>query len=321
MAVQGVALVPLVFVVVAATGCCLAASSAIAMDRIPIRTISPADDVSPVKADLGRRLFTDRRFSDAGDVACVDCHDPMQGGADGRPTFRGTGGAVGDVNTPTVYNAAYNLAQGWIGRAETLRDQIDDHLADPRVFGTDWDALLDRLGGDPAIDGAFVAAYGNGPTRATATDALETYLRSLVTTGSPFDRFLGGDPTAISEDARAGYALFRAYGCAACHQGANLGGNLYQVLGVIRDYFADRSHDPAPADLGRYDMTGDARDRHLFRVPGLRRAASTAPYFHDGSIATLEEAIQVMAVYQLGRHLDGDQIRQIAAFLRSLEPD
>jgi len=194
---------------------------------------------------------------------------------------------------------------------------IDALIQNPMVHGTTWSALADRLRRDERWVTRFGQAFSNGVTGPNAKAALLAYERSLVSSGAPFDRWLLGEKDAISSRASAGYALFKSRGCVSCHQGALVGGNLFQRLGIIKPYYDD----PAAldeGDLGRFEVTHRPEDKHVFRVPSLRNVGLTAPYLHDGSLATLPLAVSVMATYQLGRSLDGQQIDDIVAFLETL---
>jgi cytochrome c peroxidase len=221
------------------------------------------------------------------------------------------------VNAPTVYNAALNFVQFWDGRAATLEEQIDGPITNPLEMDSSWDGVIGKLAADADYAAAFSAIYPDGITPANVKKAVADFERTLVTRGSAFDRFLEGDERALSPEARAGYETFKSVGCIACHQGTNVGGNMFQRFGVLGDYFKDRGN-VVEADYGRYNVTKNEADRFVFRVPSLRNVEHTAPYFHDGSAATLEEAVQVMAKYQLGRRLGAEQVRGILAFLRSL---
>ncbi|NLF54223.1 MAG: c-type cytochrome [Thauera phenolivorans] len=270
------------------------------------------------KAALGEALFHSRLLSHDGSIACASCHSPEAGGGDGRPHSVGVGGAVGEINAPSVLNAALGLAQFWDGRAATLEEQVAGPIHEPHEMGSSWEEVLARLAADPPLRARFDRIYPHeGISPATVADAISHYERSLVPVDADFDRYLRGDERAISATAREGFARFKAFGCASCHQGVGVGGNMYQRFGVMGDYFADRGG-VTEADLGRYRVTGRDEDRHVFKVPSLRNVALTAPYFHDGSAATLDEAIRVMARYQLGREIGEDDRRLIAAFLESL---
>jgi cytochrome c peroxidase len=269
------------------------------------------------RVDLGHRLFLDSRLSRDNSTSCGSCHGLATGGTDRRRRSIGIGGAEGDVNAPTVFNSSFNFRQFWDGRAATLEDQIEGPLTHPKEMGSTWPDVVRKLGGDRAYVMAFQALYPDGIQRANIKDAIATFERSLVTSNSRFDKFLRGDRQALTDRERAGYQRFKAYGCVSCHQGANVGGNMYQRFGVAADYFADRGN-ITKADLGRYNVTGLERDRYRFRVPSLRNVGVTPPYFHDGSAATLVDAVNVMAKYQLGRPLSVEDRDLIVAFLFTL---
>lgn len=282
----------------------------------PVRVILPITGLSPAKVDLGRRLFRDKRFSGDMSLACVDCHDPVRGGADGRKVSQGIGGALGTINAPTVFNSGYAIAQFWDGRVHSLEEQVAGPIHNPAEMGSNWGDVIDRLKQDGEIRQAFEQSYPDGVNAANIANALASYERSLTTPNSRFDRFLAGDAHALSGLELDGYRRFEALGCISCHQGMLLGGNMFQRIGVMRDYFANRA--PSAADLGRYNVTGRDEDRHVFKVPSLRNVALTAPYFHDGSAATLEQAVLVMGRYQLGRELSRHDIDALLAFLKTL---
>jgi cytochrome c peroxidase len=229
----------------------------------------------------------------------------------------GINGAVGGINAPTVLNSGLSFKQFWDGRAETLEDQVNGPTHHPMEMGSDWDEIIDKLTRDPAYTSTFATLYRDGITAENIRNAIATFERSLVTANSPFDRFLRGDEHAIDSEQKEGYRLFKDYGCVSCHQGTNVGGNMFQVFGVMSDYFADRGN-VGEADLGRFNVTGKETDRHRFKVPTLRNVASTAPYFHDGSAARLEDAVETMAEYQLGRRLSAREINLLVRFLESL---
>lgn len=266
---------------------------------------------------LGKDLFEDGRLSGDGTVSCASCHVVAEGGDDGRRTAVGIAGAVGPINTPTVLNAGLNFAQFWDGRAGTLVEQVAGPIHNELEMGSSWKDVTHRLNGDVDMVDRFERVYGGRPTAARVARAIAAYEDALVATGSPFDRYLLGDRNAISAEAKRGFERFVSLGCVACHQGRNLGGNMYQRLGVIGDYFADRG-DVTEADYGRYNVTGREEDRYHFKVPSLRNVADTAPYFHDGSAATLKEAVATMVKYQLGRSLSEHEITEIVAFLETL---
>jgi cytochrome c peroxidase len=291
----------------------------------PLVALPRPPALDPNKVTLGARLFEDRRFAKDGSLACATCHDLGGGGADTRPESRAFSTATGAVkhifNTPTVYNAGFNYRQQWTGGARTLEDLVDKVVNSPLVFSSSWPAVLGRLAADQVLVAEFQRAYPQrGLTKETVQDSLAVFQRSLVTP-SRFDRYLQGDLTAITSDERSGYERFKAYGCVGCHQGVNVGGNMMQRFGAMNDYFADRLKAGLPAgpgDEGRFRVTRKSEDLHVFKVPGLRNVALTAPYFHNGSAATLEDAVEVMFHYQLGRAAPPRDKALIVKFLNSL---
>jgi cytochrome c peroxidase len=283
----------------------------------PIQPLLPARNLPPKVVALGERLFHDKRLSGDGTVACATCHVVAQGGDDGKRVSTGIHEQEGDINALSVLNCGFNVAQFWDGRAATLEEQMGGPLENPKEMGGNWPAALAALSREPSYRAEFEQAFGSGITEANVRSAIAHYERSLVTPNSSFDRWLRGDKNALSTDALAGYELFKAVGCVACHQGQNVGGNMFQRFGVIGDYFADRGN-VRTEDYGRYNVTKSEADRFVFRVPSLRNVELTAPYFHDGSAATLEAAVRVMAKYQLGRALPDADVTRISAFLRSL---
>lgn len=274
-------------------------------------------DTDPRKVHLGELMFHDPRLSADNTISCASCHDLDNGGVDGLEKAIGIGGAHGTINTPTVFNSAYNFTQFWDGRAESLEEQASGPIHNPAEMGSNWKQVLTKLNRDKNIKAAFLALYSDGITSDNIVDAIATFERTLVTIDAPFDRYLKGDTSAISLQAAHGYDLFQSYGCAACHQGVSVGGNMYQAMGAMGDYFGDRG-DVNISDLGRYRITGREKDRHVFKVPSLRVVSRTAPYFHDGSAQTLKDAVRYMAKYQLGRDMPEDDLNAIVAFLQSL---
>lgn len=300
-------------------------------DEVPPTPVvaAPATDqaVTPVprelqldtrKVALGRRLFHDTRLSADDTVSCATCHLLKKGGMDGLPGSVGIRGQRGQVNAPTVFNSGFNFSQFWDGRARTLEEQVPGPVHSPVEMGTDWKSVIPKLEADKEYAAAFRAIWHQDVTAEHVQAAIAEFERSLFTPDSAFDHYLRGDSQALDASARRGWDLFRNLGCIACHQGVNMGGNMYANLGVMGDFFADRGGPAKSADLGRFNVTRREEDRHLFKVPGLRNVERTAPYFHDGSIATLEKAVEAMARYQLGITLSGDDRRDLVAFLGSL---
>jgi cytochrome c peroxidase len=274
-------------------------------------------ELAPRKLELGRRLFHDPGLSGDGSVSCAHCHNLGTGGVDRLPRSLGIGGREGAINAPTVFNSGLNFRQFWDGHAASLEEQIDGPLLNPLEMGGNWPALLAALGADPGYRAEFQALYPDGLVAASVRDAIASFERSLQTPNSRFDQFLRGDSGALNAQELAGFRLFQQIGCSSCHQGRNIGGNLYQKLGVMDDYFGQRGPLTA-ADMGRFNSTHREEDRHFFKVPSLRNVALTAPYLHDGSVKTLEEVVQVMTRYQLGREIGAADLARIVAFLRTL---
>lgn len=266
---------------------------------------------------LGRQLFFSRIISDDGRVACSSCHLPGHAFAEPRRTSLAPGRPETQLNTPTLLDVVYLDRLNWAGRFDSLEEHLDALIQNPVIVGTTWPALAARLAADPEWSARFRSTLGRPPTAEDARAALLAYERSLTSGDAPFDRFARGDATAISEAAKTGYWLFKSRGCASCHQGALVGGNLFQRLGVFRPYYSGATQ-VRPADLGRHALTGREEDRHVFRVPSLRNVAVTAPYLHDGSEPTLPGVVSLMATYQLGRTLAADEVSAIVEFLKAL---
>ena len=261
-------------------------------------------------------LFHDVRLSRGDALACASCHLLTDGGDDNRALSPGLDGELLNFNAPTVFNATLSFRLNWRGNFRTLEAQNEAVLLNPHLMNTTWEELLPKLRADEAYREAFATAYGSDPAPAHVLDALATFQRSLITPDARFDRFLRGERDAITPQEERGYQLFKDYGCVACHQGVNVGGNLFQRFGIFRDPFAQGPI--RTADLGRFTITDQPDDRFVFRVPSLRNVAVTAPYFHDGRAQTLEQAIEEMARSQLGRVLSAQELGLIAAFLRTL---
>lgn len=265
---------------------------------------------------LGRALFHDGRLSRDGSISCASCHPIANAGVDGLPTSLGVEGRTGQANAPSVLNAALNFRQFWDGRARTLEEQVAGPIHNPVEMDSNWRDVLSRLAGDEEYR-RLLRQSGSDPLSAELiARAIAAYERTLLTPDSPFDRFLRGDSRALSVQQQRGYELFQGLGCVSCHQGVNLGGNLFAHLGVMGDFFADRP--TKKIDLGRYNVTGQESDKHKFKVPSLRNVALTAPYFHDGSVETLEKAVEIMARFQLGVELGANERDALVVFLHSL---
>ena len=289
-----------------------------AQPQEPISPIPLEVTVDPAKADLGQRLFEDARLSARNDRSCATCHPLDANGMDGLPRPRSYDGKLLLRNTPTVFNVGYNLFLNWDGAFESLRDLSDKAITKDTLMANTWPRVISRLKADADYAARFDRIYpGRGVAQETVLDALEAFQRSLITPNCRFDRFLRGDPNALTADELRGYQLFKSYGCVSCHQGINVGGNLLQVFGVFPQA-AQKELARIPPDPGRYGVTSDELDRSLFRVPSLRNVAVTAPYFHFGWAATLDDAVRTMGLVQLGRTLSPEETRLIVQFLGTL---
>jgi len=290
----------------------LAGDASQALTPIPLDT-----GQNPQKVALGEQLFHEGRLSVDQRVSCAHCHNLRQGGVDHLPRSIGSNGKEGGINAPTVFNAGFNFRQFWDGRVASLEEQVSGPLQNPVEMASSWPAAIAMLQQDAGYQRAFGALYPDRITPANVRDAIATFERSLSTPNARFDQFLRGKQSVLSAAEQAGYRLFKQIGCISCHQGVNIGGNMYQKLGIMEDYYSP-STAVASTALGRFNHTRREDDRHVYKVPSLRNVALTAPYLHDASAATLEEAVRIMARYQLGRQLTAPEIDSIVVFLRTL---
>lgn len=289
-----------------------------------------SEPISPVKSNaeldlarvaLGKDLFHDPRLSSDNSISCASCHNLSSGGADKSAISFGVNNAAGSANTPTVYNSGLNFVQFWNGRAQDLDEQVDGPVHNPVEMNSSWPEIIKRLNQDKNLKAKFDKSYSDGISIENIHNAIIQFEQSLITLNAPFDRWLKGDSNALSDEQIQGYRLFKSYGCISCHQGTNVGGNMYAYFGAVKDisvYFQDRGTPVIETDLGRYTETNDPLDRYLFKVPSLRLASRTAPYFHDGSVAELADAIKIMGRFQLGREIPDEHISAIQAFIISL---
>lgn len=283
----------------------------------PIQPLPLEVSLDNRKVALGERLFQDTRLSSNNQMSCYSCHNLKSGGADRKNHLRNSQQDYGMTNTLTVFNASFNYKIGWDGRFANILDHLDDPVNNPSALGSTWEKIVARLKQVSEYRQTFNQIYHEELNVSSLKDTLTVYQESLYTPNSRLDQFLRGNKAALTATEQTGYNLFKSYGCVSCHQGMNVGGNLFQRFGVMGDYFADRGN-MTQADLGRFNATQDQADRYVFRVPSLRNVAVTPPYFHDGSAQTLEQAITIMGKYQLGRSLTQTEVDQIAQFLRSL---
>lgn len=282
----------------------------------PIQPIPKALPVDAQKVALGFRLYHDPRLSGDSTLSCAHCHSLNTGGVDGRKTSIGVGGAVGPINAPTVFNSVFNSEQFWDGRAPTLQVQAGGPPLNPiEMASKSWEEIIGKLDKDPVLTRDFVAAYPQGLSGETITDAIAEFEKTLITPDSPFDNWLRGDDKAMTMQQKHGYQLFKDNKCATCHGGTILGGRSFEPLGLKRDF---NFGEITAADIGRMNVTSEARDRLRQKVPGPRNVALTAPYFHRGDVATLDEAVKLMLRYQVGTELPQQDVDDIVAFLESL---
>jgi cytochrome c peroxidase len=266
--------------------------------REPITPIPEPVITDRLKVRLGERLFGDKRLSRDNSHSCSSCHDIGTNGAGGKSHDVGVDGSMLPLNTLTVFNAALSFRLSWDGKYRTLEADALAALEGPAIMGSSTSEVVEKLKADFEMRRDFAAAYGDGPDQAKILDAISRFERTLVTPGSRFDRWLGGDSAALSENEINGYQLFKSLGCVSCHQGVNVGGNLFERHGIFHPLAS-----PKP---------------EILRVPSLRNVAVTAPYFHDGSAPTLHDAVRKMGVAQLNSTLTDQQVNAIVAFLQTL---
>lgn len=287
------------------------AQTNINQDRMitPLPTSIPYDKE---KAMLGKQLYMDTSLSKDGKVSCNTCHDLKRYGVDNEIFSIGADGVLDEpFNSPTTFNSVFNFVQFWDGKAKNLADQAKNPFINPKEMALKDEAeVVKRVEANAKYKASFDKIYGQ-ITMQNITDAIAEFEKTLITPNSPFDRYLNGDENAISSQAKRGWEAFKSNGCVACHQGQNVGGTMYQKIGIFEPY-------PNQENLGRYEITKIESDKMVFKVPSLRNVAKTAPYYHDGSIPTLDACVQFMAYYQLGRFLDQQTVDDIVAFLESL---
>jgi cytochrome c peroxidase len=275
--------------------------SQVANSVISEEPITPVPEPPPIDASkvrLGERLFGDPRLSRDNSRSCSSCHDLSTNGASKVSHDNGLDGSSLPLNTPTVFNAALSFRFGWEGKIRTIESDVKASLQNPQIMGADIAELAEKLDADYELRLEFMAAYGRGPDAQNVVDALASFQRTLMTKGSRFDRWLAGDAGALSAEEQGGYRLFKSLGCVSCHQGVNIGGNLFQRHGIFHPLAS-----PKP---------------EILRVPSLRNVATTPPYFHDGSTATLDEAVRKMGMAQLNSTLTDEQVSALVAYLQTL---
>lgn len=299
------------------------------LHALPTAPPIPSDNpLTAEKVALGRQLYFDTRLSLNNKISCNTCHNLKTGGVDHRPLSTGALDKPGRRSTPTVLNAAYQSVQFWDGRAESLEAAVKDHLFDPTVMAMpDEQKVLEAVRRSPKYREQFVRAFGarDAVTLDNIAKAIAGFVRTLVTPDSAFDRYVKGDKQALNEQAVRGMEEFKSAGCVACHFGDNFSGppvpmgeGFYELFPNYLGSEYDKKYNLVTDDQGRYEATKDPIHKRLFHVPTLRNIALTAPYFHTGTVPSLEEAVRVMAVTQLRKELSDRQVEDIVAFLNSL---
>jgi cytochrome c peroxidase len=287
----------------------------------PIPATPPAlagNAATPAKVALGTMLYFDPRLSASHAISCSSCHNIGLGGVDAQETSIGHGWQRGGRNAPTVFNAVFNTAQFWDGRAADLQQQAGGPMVNPVEMASPPKHVVEQLAGIPGYVAAFKAAFPGDPqplTLVNAEKAIAVFEASLITPHAPFDGYLNGDASALTALQTQGLQLFIDRGCATCHSGINVGGGMYSRFGIAEDPGAELR---PLTDKGRFAVTKSGSDDYVFKVPTLRNITLTAPYFHTGRMWDLRQAITVMAVSQLGAPLTADETDKVAAFLDSL---
>lgn len=304
------------------------AVSAAEWQTLPDRAPEPADNpTTPAKVALGKMLYHEPRISANGVVSCNSCHNVMGGGDDNRGGSIGVRDQVGGRSAPTVWNSAFNSVQFWDGRAPSLEAQAKGPVTNPGEMGMkNWDEVIARLKAMPGYTEAFAAAFGAGDTVTVDNfaKAVAAYERTLITPNSPYDQYVKGNKAALTDQQVRGMNTFAEVGCVQCHSGAAFNGpqlpegtGFFMKFPLYQNGVMEARYNFS-ADNGRFDVTGNEADRHAFKVPTLRNVALTAPYFHNGQVKTLQDAVMVMGKVQLDKDLTEQQISDITAFLNAL---
>jgi len=293
---------------------------------LPDTAPTPADNpTTAAKVELGKMLFMDPRFSSTGTVSCNSCHNVMEGGDDSRSVSMGVHGKTGGRNAPTVWNSAFHSVQFWDGRAPLLEDQAKGPVANPIEMGMkDVETAMQRVRTIPGYKAYFDKAFGkNSMTVENAAKAVASFERTLITPNSAYDKYVKGNKNAMNKQQIRGMNTFAEVGCTACHSGAafngptqKLGEGFYVKFPTFDNKYV--SQYKLAQDKGREEATGKAEDRNMFRIPTLRNITDTAPYFHNGAVNDLSEAVRVMAKTQLNRQLAEKEVKDIVAFLGTL---
>lgn len=281
----------------------------------------PGNPATPAKVELGKMLYFDTRLSQSHAISCNSCHMIGMGGVDLQETSLGHRWQHGGRNAPTVYNAVYEVAQFWDGRAKDLEEQAGGPLVNPVEMDTTREHVVEQLQGIPGYSIEFAKAFpgaGAPITFENVRRAIAVFEATLVTPNAPFDRYLKGNENALNSNQKEGLGLFISKGCVACHNGINVGGTMYAPFGVVERPGADIL---PPGDKGRFAVTKTASDQYVFRAASLRNVALTPPYFHSGKVWDLQQAVEIMGSSQLGATLTAAEASKITDFLGSLSGD
>lgn len=280
---------------------------------LPEQVVDPNNPITPEKVVLGKKLFFETKLSLGQDISCNSCHNLDSFGVDNKPTSPGHKGQLGNRNSPSVYNAALHFAQFWDGRAANVEEQALGPVLNPKEMAMPKEeVVMERLQSEPEYVSMFIAAFPGEEKSLTFKNmgrAIGAFERTLLTP-SRFDKYLAGDEAVLSAQEKKGLETFVSVGCTACHSGVGVGGGMFQKLGLVKPF--------ETKDEGRFEVTKNPADKYFFKVPSLRNIVKTGPYFHDGSVKTLEEAVRLMGEHQLGRKLSNEQIADIIAFLGTL---
>jgi cytochrome c peroxidase len=299
-----------------------------AQEALPTKSPSPADNpITQEKVLLGKMLFFDPRLSKDGTISCNSCHNVMAGGVDNKQFSAGVGAKLGGRNSPTVWNSAFLSVQFWDGRANSLEDQAKGPLTNPvEMAMKDHNLVIDRIvkinDYKPFFDKAF--GPGNNVNIDNVAKAIASYERTLITPNSRFDKYLKGDKKALSAAEINGFETAKQVGCFSCHSGPNLAGptlpvgtGFYMKFPTFPGSVYDKKYNFLK-DKGRFEVTKNPADKNMFRVQSLRNIELTAPYFHNGAVSTLEEAVRVMGKTQLNKDLSEDEVKSLVMFLKTL---
>ena len=282
----------------------------VSLEAASISPIPTEVSFNEQKAILGAKLFNDKRLSRDGSVSCASCHNLYDGGDDNLEVSIGIDNKKGDINTPTILNSVFNFRQFWDGRAANLKEQVVGPLLNPKEMGNhSIHELITKLK-QTEYEEAFRNVYKHGLTKNSLLDSIAEFEKVLITPNSRFDKYLNGEKDILTKNEKDGFELFKSKGCISCHNGVNVGGNLYSKFGVMKD--------AKSINFGRYNITKKEKDKYYFKVPTLRNIEHTAPYFHDARTSSLKNAVEIMSLYQLGRPISQEEVEKIVSFLKTL---